>query len=681
MEIDNLFKKVIFQKFLSSQVFYNIKCIGDRIRVAHSVKVKRWNQLSFNYLCKRKLFTLLKYWLAIRLERIDYLESQQDLWAKIPYSLATYDERLDDYGMIFNFQSINIFLQNCGDYELFKLIYRRFGHFFELALDEFSCKSQYVYPRVLIHACQGGNDQIVQFLLDQGFKICDHSHHPGQTELLHASLSGNMKLLKLIAKKVKFNYSTITLIASENHDKPKDQRVSSDALLYLMKRIAKLDSNMPLSDGFISNMLYNGRLDVLQYLIETNKITCIEDSYVGQSEHTLLDTAISDSLELFNFVRSNIKFSDEQFLTDKSISQLVKYFGGMDQPDQEQFDNHFVKVFLVLYSMISKSTFTSTGIMCSAIQQDNFRLLKSMDVLNGITDPQDLFIAALKHGNIKALDYIFNKRFPLFMDSQLIDPIVLDMIKKERIDILQMLSDNTEYIYAKSALTEAARLGQMETLKFLLYCGRNDGCEPHTLAWCLATPNYCTETIDFLLENCLSHFNLKSVEPIKNACIRGDLNMVVKLVDYGFSVTTDAMDEAAANNHLALVKYLHHNRSEGCTTAGLNQALANGNIEVIQFLHSNRSERFNYIGIDKALANGHQEIIEFVVANSDQRWTSKGITTALFNRHYRLARYAMSVSNDITSKSVERIPYTHLTVKKLMRAFRFYYNLGYLELD
>lgn len=59
---------------------------------------------------------------------------------------------------------------------------------------------------------------------------------------------------------------------------------------------------------------------------------------------------------------------------------------------------------------------------------------------------------------------------------------------------------------------------------------------------------------------------------------------------HGIQCTTAAMDGAAANNHLEVVKWLHENRSEGSTTDALDRAAGNGHIEVVQWLHAHRAE-------------------------------------------------------------------------------------------
>lgn len=53
---------------------------------------------------------------------------------------------------------------------------------------------------------------------------------------------------------------------------------------------------------------------------------------------------------------------------------------------------------------------------------------------------------------------------------------------------------------------------------------------------------------------------------------------------------TDAMDEAAAQAHLDVVRFLHLNHSEGCTRAALDWAVRRQHVDVVDFLCRSRRE-------------------------------------------------------------------------------------------
>ena len=45
-----------------------------------------------------------------------------------------------------------------------------------------------------------------------------------------------------------------------------------------------------------------------------------------------------------------------------------------------------------------------------------------------------------------------------------------------------------------------------------------------------------------------------------------------------------------AYGHLEVVKWLHENRTEGCSKCAMDWAAKNGHLDVVKFLHENRTE-------------------------------------------------------------------------------------------
>ena len=64
--------------------------------------------------------------------------------------------------------------------------------------------------------------------------------------------------------------------------------------------------------------------------------------------------------------------------------------------------------------------------------------------------------------------------------------------------------------------------------------------------------------------------------------------------------TTNAMDDAAQNGHLEVVRCLHEHRTEGCTERAINLAAREGHYEVVAWLLAHRSEGFTHLALDGA---------------------------------------------------------------------------------
>ena len=84
--------------------------------------------------------------------------------------------------------------------------------------------------------------------------------------------------------------------------------------------------------------------------------------------------------------------------------------------------------------------------------------------------------------------------------------------------------------------------------------------------------------------------NKYSKKDLDNAIIIGDL-LTVKYCDKILSecFTTNAMNWAAENGHLEVVKWLSENRKE-CTEYAMDSAAKNGHLEVVKWLSENRKE-------------------------------------------------------------------------------------------
>ncbi|KAG9409784.1 hypothetical protein AC1031_020095 [Aphanomyces cochlioides] len=82
--------------------------------------------------------------------------------------------------------------------------------------------------------------------------------------------------------------------------------------------------------------------------------------------------------------------------------------------------------------------------------------------------------------------------------------------------------------------------------------------------------------------------------------------------------TEDAMDNAAANGHLDVVRFLHEHRREGCTKDAVEKAAANGHLDVVRFLLNHRRECFEKLrgSMGEAVRNGHVDVVKYILALS-----------------------------------------------------------------
>ncbi|KAJ0402365.1 hypothetical protein P43SY_004598 [Pythium insidiosum] len=87
--------------------------------------------------------------------------------------------------------------------------------------------------------------------------------------------------------------------------------------------------------------------------------------------------------------------------------------------------------------------------------------------------------------------------------------------------------------------------------------------------------------------------------------------------------TASATDGAAGHGHLAILEFLHENRSEGCTTLVMDEAAKNGHLHVLQFPRQRRREGHSARVIDGATRNNHVAVVEFLIQHGDSQAISK----------------------------------------------------------
>ncbi|TYZ68282.1 hypothetical protein PybrP1_000695 [[Pythium] brassicae (nom. inval.)] len=115
--------------------------------------------------------------------------------------------------------------------------------------------------------------------------------------------------------------------------------------------------------------------------------------------------------------------------------------------------------------------------------------------------------------------------------------------------------------------------------------------------------------------------------------------------------STKAMNNAARNNHLHIVKWLHENRSEGCTTAAMDAAAS---LEMVAWLHENRSEGCTTLAMDNAARNGDLETLIFLHAHYTAGCTVEAASDAYFGEHVDVFKWLVAHFPDELKADVVR---------------------------
>ena len=102
-----------------------------------------------------------------------------------------------------------------------------------------------------------------------------------------------------------------------------------------------------------------------------------------------------------------------------------------------------------------------------------------------------------------------------------------------------------------------------------------------------------------------------------NVAWNGDLALLQRL-PVSITGTTKAMDWAARNGHIDIVRWLHSNRNVGCSGRAMTFAAQFGHVDVVKFLHMNRSEGDVQDAIDLAGLAGQFHIVQYLEGKNNQ---------------------------------------------------------------
>lgn len=148
-----------------------------------------------------------------------------------------------------------------------------------------------------------------------------------------------------------------------------------------------------------------------------------------------------------------------------------------------------------------------------------------------------------------------------------------------------------------------------------------------------------------------------------SACMCGKLDVILYLHENNIPMMstpcylrTAAMDIAATHGHLEAVKWLHENRSEGCTHLAMDNAARNGHLDVLQWLHANRTEGCTIFAVNWAARNGHLAVVQWLHVNRTKDCSTTAIYDAIKYGHLEVVHYLLSNSR-WTEISIERALY------------------------
>ena len=211
--------------------------------------------------------------------------------------------------------------------------------------------------------------------------------------------------------------------------------------------------------------------------------------------------------------------------------------------------------------------------------------------------------------------------------------IVEKLIQKGFVDILDYAIGRGEITWTIHKSILAARHGVLgilkivkkKTINYKVWLAAAESGQLHIIKWLQQEKIPCTipNVIDsalsnghgFIVEHLLKSQPLTPPEIMDEIAAAGLLSLLQNFEqDSKVRFTKNAMNFAAKNGHLKVVKWLHENKKEGCTTLAMDFASRSGHYEVVEWLHFNRKEGCTEKALNWAVENEHFKIVKFLCA-------------------------------------------------------------------
>ncbi|RLN02936.1 hypothetical protein BBJ28_00000944 [Nothophytophthora sp. Chile5] len=108
----------------------------------------------------------------------------------------------------------------------------------------------------------------------------------------------------------------------------------------------------------------------------------------------------------------------------------------------------------------------------------------------------------------------------------------------------------------------------------------------------------------------------------------------------------DVMDGAARYGHLEALRWVHENRSEGCTSQAMDWAICRGDVEMARWLHTNRTEGCTDYAMNYAAFRGHLTVLQWMTENRREGRPGLALRAAAQNNHLHVVQWLYKQCDD-----------------------------------
>jgi len=237
-----------------------------------------------------------------------------------------------------------------------------------------------------------------------------------------------------------------------------------------------------------------------------------------------------------------------------------------------------------------------------------------------------------------------------YIKKGLIDPGkgLIYSARRNNLEIVIWIHYTYSQLKTGYSVDEAAKYGSFEAMKWL-YHNRYDELSHNALDEAASAGHlrivkwlYLMHYKVILDKQCkaigLEDIVLDDDEP-RSESSRSDRLYICKKI-----YTSNAIDNAACNGHLRIVKWLTYMGCEASIWA-MNYAAANGHLEVVIFLYRNRLDGYTDYALNHAAANGHLEVVKYLTLVVGMTGISTAINYARDNQRDNVVQYLMGIAH------------------------------------
>ncbi|KAG6620087.1 ankyrin-like protein [Phytophthora cinnamomi] len=212
-----------------------------------------------------------------------------------------------------------------------------------------------------------------------------------------------------------------------------------------------------------------------------------------------------------------------------------------------------------------------------------------------------------------------------------------EVAKRGDLEMMQFLVEHALVNEDSVAPDLAAEYGHLELVKWL---AKNEEKHHWRFTWEAmngAAANGYILVVRWLHENDKAEYCSNAMD---NAAEFGHLEVLQWLNEHRYGDNAvNAMDLAAMNGHLEVVQWLHANAVSAATPLGFDLAAEGNHLDVVQWLHENLREGCTTQAMDLAAKRGHIEMVKWLHHNRIEGCTDLAMDQAAANGHLEVVEF------------------------------------------